>query len=231
MSKRSFDLLPAHADSVTPPAKRVNSTHSKMDTLTSVAHTVLNPRPIQCKRVLQMKEEDKENIPPTPRLKPDDRITQMLDENPMLKRCFDITREMKSEFKTSLIETSRVGVKMLSDAVMDRAKLVSNSVFNMKNESSKRTSFHLNQVAMTRSSLERDHSEHVFRLNSLSTPREVEQNLIDQLKCVREESFVLKSLLDHVSAELQIRQKTYSQLANELRATRAVIKSGGRVQK
>ena len=124
------------------------------------------------------------------------------------------------------METSRNSTQMLRNAVVDRVKMVSNSVLTMKNESSKRTGFHMNQVGMTRSSLERQHSEHVHYLNSMMNPLEIEQNLINQLKCVREESFMFKSLIDHVSAEFRIRQRMYSQLYNELKATRAVIKSG-----
>lgn len=227
MSKRSSESIPLESTTVTPPTKRIRPAYNKMDALTNVAQTVLkeDPRPIQCKRVLQIKDEERENIPPTKISKVDDKINKMLTENPMLKRCFDITREMKSEFKTSSSETSRMSTEMLRDAVVDRVKLVSNSVFNMKNESGKRTSFQLNQVGMTRSSLERQHSEHVYHLNSMVNPLEIEQNLINQLKCVREESFVMKSLIDHVSAEFQIRQRMYSQLYNELKATRAIIKS------
>jgi hypothetical protein len=224
MSKRSL-LVPVES-TVTPPTKRMKPTCSKMNTLTNVAQNVLNPRPIQCKRVLQIKAEEKEGVPPTKILSWDDRVDKMLTENPMLKRCFDITHEMKSEFKTSSMETSRISTEMLRDAVIGRVKMVSNSLLTMKNESSKRTSFHLNQVGMTRSSLERQHSEHVYHLNSMTNPLEIEQNVINQLKCVREESFVLKSLIDHVTAEFRIRQRMYSQLLNELKATRAILKSG-----
>jgi len=187
------------------PAKRAKTSISKIDALADVAGKVLKPSP---KRVMDLKHEET--------------VERMFTQNPDLRQCFAMTKEMKSEFNACANKISTGSGDMLRHAIIERAKMVSGAVFNMKNDSVARTAVYVNQVNRARYALGNRYRDHVVKIATLSELPLIEKNLEEQLRCIREDSLLLKSHVENTNAELLIRQRIYQQLITEFKAVKGI---------
>jgi hypothetical protein len=184
---------------------------SKLDTLTDVVSGEMkrDPEPpLQHKRVMELKKEARYQLTPI--------------DNPALKKCFDLTDELKREAINSTMNIAKFSTTHLCNAVKQKARAVSAHVFTMKNDSNAKTFIQLGNVSAARYSLNQQHQQHVLAIEGLTDVKELDANLMKQLECLKNETLLLKSISDHANVELVTRNNMYRLLYKELKSLRTI---------
>lgn len=189
---------------------------SKLDTLTDVVcdqiPTKIEPEekssvtPLQHRRVLELKNEAKYQTPTIP----------------ALCNSFQLTNELKRDAANTTTSIAEFSTQHLCNAVKQRAKMVSTNVFTMKSDSNAKTFIQLGNVSAARNTLNQQHQKLVMNMEGLTDVQGLDDNLLKQMECIKNETLLLKSIANHANVELLTRNNMYKLLFKELKSIRTI---------